>query len=113
MARLNSNGTLDTEFAPPVLDGPVAALLLQPNGQVLVGGSFAHAEALLRVEVVRLEPSGTLDTNLDSKLNGYDYLHAMALQTDGNILVVSDNGLDRLCRTGASTRLSTGFPPTR
>lgn len=37
VARLNTDGTLDTGFVPPVLSGNVSKVLLQPNGRILLG----------------------------------------------------------------------------
>jgi hypothetical protein len=41
LARLNTDGTLDATFAPqPNLQ--VLSLLLEPNGQIVVGGDFTQ-----------------------------------------------------------------------
>src|SRR3954464_11737266 len=39
IARLNSDGTLDTAFNPGA-DAPITVLLVQPDGKILAGGSF-------------------------------------------------------------------------
>lgn len=35
LARIKHDGTLDTSFLPPALNGPVSALALQPDGRIV------------------------------------------------------------------------------
>ena len=58
IARLNSDGTLDTSFAPPEIapGGTVTAIGLQSNGAVIVGAIANDYDTLLR-----LHPNGALD----------------------------------------------------
>jgi uncharacterized delta-60 repeat protein len=42
LARLNADGTIDTSFADWHADAPVRALLLQPDGKLVVGGFFTQ-----------------------------------------------------------------------
>ena len=49
LARLNSNGGLDTDFGPSTppagiqtMDGQIDDLLLQPDGKIVVSGMFSH-----------------------------------------------------------------------
>jgi uncharacterized delta-60 repeat protein len=74
IARLDSNGTLDTDFLsddpenePDLVgvtgqNGIVRALLLQPDGKILVGGNFTQVNGTTRNRIVRLLPArGHLD----------------------------------------------------
>lgn len=67
IARLNGNGTLDTSFVPPAFPDPmgkVRALLVQPDGKVIVGGDYRTPQtAYHQVVVARLNTDGTLDGN--------------------------------------------------
>ncbi len=86
LARVTPNGTLDG-FAPG-LDGAVNAVAVQPDGKVLAGGRFLGVAAGARSYLVRLEDSGALDPTFgdpDRRLNGE--VHALALQTDGKVVV--------------------------
>jgi len=38
VARLNSDGTLDTSFLDPAVTGEVLAFALQPDGKIIIGG---------------------------------------------------------------------------
>lgn len=64
LARLNPDGTLDESFIAN-LSGPypvgVYALVPQPDGKLLVGGSFSTVAGQTRSCVARLEASGAVD----------------------------------------------------
>ena len=69
IARLNSNGTLDTSFDPGANDA-VNALAVQADGRILVGGNFTTmgggaAGNTPRNRIARLNPDGTLDPNFN------------------------------------------------
>ena len=87
LARLNSDGSLDTAFAPVVdffFDDPiVVALAVQPDGKILIGGEFTSVNGTPRNYIARLNPDGSLDTDFDpgSGLNASP--QAIALQTNG------------------------------
>ncbi|MGI4761454.1 MAG: hypothetical protein ACRYF0_12140 [Janthinobacterium lividum] len=69
LARLHADGTLDAAFtANCPANGTVSSLALQPNGSILVGGSFDSLAAGQRRGVGRLLPSGTLDGAFDANL---------------------------------------------
>jgi len=90
LTRLNPDGTLDDTFDPYLyIDAPVNAVLVQPDGKILLGGSFVTIDFLVRRSVARLEANGTLDYGFDacvasSEGNGAT---ALGLQPDGKILV--------------------------
>ncbi|MGA2540612.1 MAG: Calx-beta domain-containing protein [Verrucomicrobiota bacterium] len=66
VARLNSDGSLDTSFnTGRGADGTVWALALDPNGNVVIGGDFLTFNSTNRVHIARLLPTGSLDTSFD------------------------------------------------
>ena len=98
IARLNANGSLDTSFSGDgktlISWGPVGramAVLVLPNGKLLVGG-FSGPEGG-NMEVARLNPGGALDTTFGTAgrasidFGGTEFGLAMARQADGRILV--------------------------
>ncbi|WP_158269790.1 hypothetical protein [Desulfonatronum sp. SC1] len=88
IARLNANGTLDTTFNPPGgANATVRAMLLQPDGKIVVGGSFTNIAGAARHYLARLNQDGTRDTtwNLFAQTNAY--VDSLAGQADGKILV--------------------------
>ncbi|WP_033316645.1 delta-60 repeat domain-containing protein, partial [Pontibacter roseus] len=55
IARLNADGTLDASFNPGTgFNGEVRSLSLQPDGKVLVGGSFTSFNGTPRSFIARL-----------------------------------------------------------
>jgi len=95
IARLNSNGSLDTTFSGPafVSGDTVYALALQ-NGKVYAGGSKSSTAGIF----VRLTDSGAVDSSLVTgtsfEISPVTYYHgfatkisALALQADGKLLV--------------------------
>ena len=93
IARLNYNGTLDTSFNSGIgFDGPVLAMTIDANGNILVAGDFNHYNTTNCNNLVRLLPSGGLDpTFLPNNGNGLNYgtdLPVNAVTTDGNGNVV-------------------------
>ncbi len=91
IARLNSDGSLDTSFDPGV--GPndtVSTIQIQPDGRILIGGAFTSVAGTARVYIARLNADGTLDTSFVGPSFGGTggwQVYALALQPDGKILV--------------------------
>ncbi len=92
LARLNSDGTLDTAFAnSPVagVSGPVQALAMGEDGSIYVGGTFNQAGGVATTGLARYLPDGSVDRDFAAKLepgiNGT--VLALAVQADGKIMV--------------------------
>ena len=84
LGRLNSDGSLDSAFAPAV-DGSVTALAVQPDGKILIAGGFANVNSQPRARLARLNADGSLDLGFNPGAGGFIY--SLALQNDGAILV--------------------------
>ena len=92
LARLNSDGSLDDSFVPPIaatgLFGKpvVSAIIRQTNGQFIVAGqpSFYTTGAVVRTNIVRFNSDGTVDPTVSA--NSASYLSGLALQADGKVL---------------------------
>ncbi|WP_223652107.1 T9SS type A sorting domain-containing protein [Hymenobacter psoromatis] len=86
--RLNANGTLDPTFTLAPL-GPypgVAQALAQPDGRVLLLGSFNSSNA----ELYRLLPDGSRDPSFTTTLQTFSQNPQMLLQPDGKIILCGD-----------------------
>lgn len=90
LARLNPNGTRDNSFTPQInksWSGSVATIALQPDGKILVGGTFETVAGQPRQNLARLHANGTLDTSF-SIASGFNFgVTAVAVLPDGKILV--------------------------
>ncbi|MEP6955726.1 MAG: delta-60 repeat domain-containing protein, partial [Chthoniobacterales bacterium] len=76
-------------FNPNVNEG-VYAIVVQPDGKILIGGNFSAVAPnggtpVTRNNIARLNPDGTLDLAFNPNANNPVY--AIALQTDGSIVV--------------------------
>ncbi len=88
IARLNTNGTLDSAFNPAINPGSaVYALKIQANGKIIIGGVFATVSGVSRFSLARLNADGTLDSNFVVGTGANGAVNALALQRNGKILV--------------------------
>ncbi|MBC3759917.1 T9SS type A sorting domain-containing protein [Hyunsoonleella sp. SJ7] len=110
LARLNSDGSLDTSFNVGIgTDKPITELAVQNDGKIVLGGSFRTINNIFVGGIARLNSDGSLDTTFDSGVGTNGYVSKLAVQADGNILVSGDydlfnneeaNGLVRLNKDG-------------
>jgi uncharacterized delta-60 repeat protein len=85
--RLNSNGSQDSSFnsGSGFSNGIVRSILLQSNGNILVGGSFSSKYNGINVKrMLRLLPNGSYDTSFPIVLNGE--LKSLCLVPGGAII---------------------------
>lgn len=72
IVRLNSDGSLDTSFniGTGFSNGDVRAVLIQPDGRVLIGGAFSGAYNGTAVKrLIRVLPTGAFDVSFSADLN--------------------------------------------
>jgi uncharacterized delta-60 repeat protein len=70
----------------PLPEGAPKGLAIQPDGKILIGGSFLNVAGTTRRGVARLDADGSVDTSFgDPAANGE--VTAIAVQTDGKLLV--------------------------
>lgn len=88
IARLNTDGTLDTSFDPGTgPDGYLQSLALQTDGKIVIGGSFTSYNGTDRNRIARLESNGSLDATFNPGTGANDVVNAVAVQTDGKIVI--------------------------
>ncbi|HMD53108.1 MAG TPA: Calx-beta domain-containing protein, partial [Phycisphaerae bacterium] len=115
-------GSVDTGYNPLAgFNNSVFALALEPSdNKLLVGGDFTLADGVGRNRIARLNPDGTLDNKFSSYLpsqGASDVVRALAVQTDGRILVGGDftnfNGslLSHIARLNYNGSLDSTFNP--
>ena len=126
IGRLNHDGTVDTSFSPNA-NGVVRAVVLQPNGQILVGGQFTTMQptgggaAVPANYAARLNSDGTVDSTFNPNANGVVY--AFAYQPNGQVVIggsfttVQPSGSpspvtrNHIARFNADGTLDTSFDP--
>ncbi|QMU30677.1 T9SS type A sorting domain-containing protein [Adhaeribacter radiodurans] len=91
IVQVTSTGKLNTQYNIGKGNrSKVKALLVQPDGKVLIGGNFATVTGFSRNFVARLNAGGTLDRSFNTGIGPNDFVNALALQTDGKVLVAGN-----------------------
>ena len=98
LARLTATGALDASFKPGSIDpnGVVQAITVQPDGKIVVAGSFASINGVIRNRIARLNSDGSLDPSFVPAYAPTSAITQIALQVDGRLLLV--NGTTTLLR---------------
>lgn len=91
--KLHADGTLDTGFNAPADDGAPYGMVLQPDGKLLVAGTFQTVGGQPHANVARLDTNGALDAtfaNLAFHLTPTEpaaYAYGLSMQADGAAVV--------------------------
>ncbi len=97
VARLNTDGSLDSGFDPNVTGGSsagVSAIAVQADGKILIGGNFTtlkpsvSTSTFTRNRIARLNPDGGVDSfdpNVGVSSGGG--VNCLAVQADGKVLL--------------------------
>lgn len=104
LLRFDRDGVLDTSFSSSSnfngvgsSNPSVNALLLQPDGRILVAGSFDGFRSTAHSGLVRILPSGAIDNTFSTGLGfrtstgAGTVITALALQGDGRIIAAGAN----------------------
>ncbi len=90
VARLNTDGSLDTNFTPIVVSyfeqGPVYSVAIQNDAKVLIGGGFGNVYNPHTSGIARLNTDGSLDDSLQANLE-LMVIKSLALTGGGKIVV--------------------------
>lgn len=122
IARLNTNMSLDTTFQVGTgANNVVYCCEIQTDGKIVIGGEFTNYNGNLRNGLVRLNTNGSIDTSftigtgINNPGQGLNSIKAMAVQSDGKIIIgglfTSYNGTARinLARLNANGTLDNTF----
>ncbi len=115
IARLNTDGSLDTEFDAGGVAGTVLAISLQADKRMLIVGEFSEVDGVGRNRIARLNPDGSLDTEFarDIQLDGS--INTVTQQSNGKTLIggfffdVNGIPLKGLARLNSDGSLDTSF----
>ncbi len=88
IARLNADGSLDEAFGTETgVDGAVHAIALQPDGKILIAGSFDAYDGQPCSNVARLNADGSLDEGFDLGVDIDNYALSVAYLPSGKVLL--------------------------
>jgi uncharacterized delta-60 repeat protein len=123
IARLNTDGSLDQTFLNGLAgaNDEVNAIVIQPNGKILIGGSFTTVNGSSRNRIARLNSDGSLDGSFNpgsGVSGGADpSVYSLAVQSDGKVLIggsfTTFDGVSRvrIARLNANGSRDSAFDP--
>ncbi|HTF81323.1 MAG TPA: delta-60 repeat domain-containing protein, partial [Cytophagales bacterium] len=106
IARINSNGTLDTKFVPELGTGSsVLCTAVQSDGKILVGGVLSVRGAN-PVHLARLNANGSLDTTFNIGVGPNQRVLALVVQPDDKVIVAGEFTVSDTLRSNYLVRLN-------
>lgn len=105
IARLNSDGTLDTTFISNIGTGAnntVNAVISRPDSRIVLAGTLTQFNGVFRDYILGLNSNGTLDSTFSPGAAAVSVVDNIALLSDNKILVVGNltGGIIRLNTNG-------------
>ncbi|MEY3500067.1 MAG: hypothetical protein RL308_1736 [Bacteroidota bacterium] len=111
-------GSLDATFdnGPSSINwGLVNTISVQPDGKIIVGGSFNFTSTVFTLNLARLNADGTIDISFKSGIGANDTVKASLLQSDGKIIIAGEfyeydgTYANRIARLNPDGTLDTSF----
>jgi len=115
IARLNTNGSLDTSFIGSGANNSVLVTTAQPDGKIITGGGFTVYNDRIRGHIVRLNTDGSTDTNFNAGTGADNVVSVLTVQSGGKIIMggnfTSYNGTvtKHIARLNTNGSLDSGF----
>ncbi len=115
-------GARDPSFPMPLTGSSIFNAVVQPDGNILVGGAFSFIQTpdftvYEHARIARLTPSAGVDETFDPGSGANGAVNALARQPDGKVLLAGDfstiNGIarNRVARLHPDGSLDTSFAP--
>ncbi|MFZ1331193.1 MAG: delta-60 repeat domain-containing protein, partial [Flavobacteriales bacterium] len=119
LARLMPDGDLDTTFDPGAgaAGGAPLCMAVQADNKVLVGGWFTSFAGVPYNRIARLNSDGSLDLSFNIGTGSNGWVHSIAVQTDGKILVggllsvFNGSPCNNIVRLNANGSIDASFTP--
>lgn len=118
IARLNSDGSLDTTFTPGSgASNHIYQLVRQDDGKILVGGAFSSFAGLSAEGIARINSNGTLDasfnpgTGTDNVVDQIIYLEDEKIIITGRFENYNGSARKYLARLNSDGSLDAAFSP--
>ena len=115
IARLERDGSVDRTLDLSAVGGLISAIVVQPDGKILIGGEFTMVQGVVRNRIARLNADGTLDTGFNPNSSGP--ICSIAIQADGKILAggnftnIGGQSRNDIARLNASTGAADSLNP--
>lgn len=117
LCRLLPDGTKDPSFSLGTgINGKVYCSLIQPDGKILLGGSFTLFNSQTTKRLLRLNSDGSLDVTFNTIIaSSSGVIYSLALQSDGSIIIggsftnYNGNTVNRIARILPNGNLDSTF----
>nr|WP_294927370.1 T9SS sorting signal type C domain-containing protein [uncultured Flavobacterium sp.] len=114
--RIMQDGTIDSNFNAGLgADSTIDAMIVQPDGKIILGGRFDMFNGIVYSRLIRLNSDGTTDNSFDVGIGFDKNVYALDLQSDGKIIIggsfLNYNGVSnkRILRLNSNGSLDTTF----
>src|SRR5262249_45423500 len=88
ITRVNTDGSLDTTFNPGSgADQFISVVAIDSSSRILAAGGFTSYNGTQRNRIARIPTTGGLDTTFNPGLGANGTIWALALQSDGKMIV--------------------------
>ncbi len=118
IADLNPNGSLNGLFNIGTgCNNSVRAIAVQPDGKIIIAGSFTSYNNITLNRIARLNTDGSLDNSFTIGAGANETIMALAIQSNGKIIIGGDfttfNGIqrNRIARLNSDGSLDSAFNP--
>lgn len=117
LCRLFQDGSKDTSFNLGAgFNGKVYCSLIQPDGKIILGGSFTTFNSVSANRLIRLNSDGSIDGTFNTTIAASSgIVYGLALHPNGSLIIVGSftkyNGItaNRVARILPNGNLDTGF----
>lgn len=116
IARANTDGTLEAGLNPTAAQvGVLFTAVRQPDGKILLGGTFSSVNGTPRANIARVNADGTLDTSFDPGTGANNTVQSIGVQPNGRIIIsggfasVNGNASKGIARLNADGSFDTSF----
>ena len=99
-----ADGDLDPSFnSGHSVDGAVRAIVVQPNGKIIIGGLFTSFDGTVCNRIARLNPDGSLDRTfgargiVTTRIGPESFAGAIAIQRDGKLVAAGGSNPRDAC----------------
>ena len=114
LTRLNSNGTIDSTYANPVINSSINTVATQSDGKIIVGGFFTTT-GYREPSLAKLTSELNIDTTFNSGAGPSNSVYTFATQSDGKIIfggaftTYSGSSANRIERVNTDGTIDTSF----
>lgn len=88
LARINSDGTLDSSFAVGTgANGIVNNMVIQSDGKIVIGGNFTTLNGVTSTRIARVNADGSRDASFVSTVGANAVVESIVIQENGKVLI--------------------------